>query len=259
LDLEDEDERVKLSNPARYFADHEHDLVILDEVHRVPELFQRLRGIIDRGRRQGKQNGRFLLLGSAAMDLLRQSGESLAGRISYLELGPFDALEVAPSATETLWVRGGFPLSFLAENDAVSMEWRRNFIRTYLERDVPQFGSRRPTWRAGWALMARPSPVTSSFWSKIKAEAAHASSVIQGGNAVKIPFAVFRIWQAGAAALPAAGRHREWLGRNVDAQISLGAETPTGRIAQRLMSEGLDRHDAIHAIGRCSPSTYTTC
>jgi predicted AAA+ superfamily ATPase len=131
LDLEDEDERVKLSNPARYFADHERDLVILDEVHRVPELFQRLRGVIDRGRRQGKENGRFLLLGSAAMDLLRQSGESLAGRISYLELGPFDALEVAPSATETLWVRGGFPLSFLAKDDAVSLEWRRNFIRTY--------------------------------------------------------------------------------------------------------------------------------
>jgi predicted AAA+ superfamily ATPase len=102
LDLEDEDERVKLSNPARYFADHKRDLVILDEVHRVPELFQRLRGVIDRGRRQGKENGRFLLLGSAAMDLLRQSGESLAGRISYLELGPFYALEVAPSATETV-------------------------------------------------------------------------------------------------------------------------------------------------------------
>jgi uncharacterized protein len=156
LDLEDEDERVKLSNPARYFADHERDLVILDEVHRVPELFQRLRGVIDRGRRQGKENGRFLLLGSAAMDLLRQSGESLAGRISYLELGPFDALEVAPSATETLWVRGGFPLSFLAEDDAVSMEWRRNFIRTYLERDVPQFGSRiaAETLRRFWTMLA---------------------------------------------------------------------------------------------------------
>src|SRR6202163_2927197 len=131
LDLEDEDDRAKLSNPARYFADHERELVILDEVHRVPELFQRLRGVIDRGRRQGQENGRFLLLGSAAMDLLRQSGESLAGRISYLELGPFDALEVEPDAIEGLWVRGGFPLSFLAANDAVSLQWRRNFIRTY--------------------------------------------------------------------------------------------------------------------------------
>jgi uncharacterized protein len=156
LDLEDEDERVKLSNPARYFADHEHDLVVLDEVHRVPELFQRLRGVIDRGRRQGKENGRFLLLGSAAMDLLRQSGESLAGRISYLELGPFDALEVPIGATETLWVRGGFPRSFLAEDDALSMEWRRNFIRTYLERDVPQFGSRisAETLRRFWTMLA---------------------------------------------------------------------------------------------------------
>ncbi len=156
LDLEDEDQRVKLSNPARYFADHERDLVILDEVHRVPELFQRLRGVIDRGRRQGNENGRFLLLGSAAMDLLRQSGESLAGRISYLELGPFDALEVAPDAIETLWVRGGFPRSFLADDDALSMEWRRNFIRTYLERDVPQFGSRIPaeTLRRFWTMLA---------------------------------------------------------------------------------------------------------
>ena len=83
LDLEDEDERAKLSNPTRYLADHESELVILDEVHRVPELFQRLRGIIDRGRRRGKANGRFLLLGSAAMDLLKQTGESLAGRISW--------------------------------------------------------------------------------------------------------------------------------------------------------------------------------
>ncbi len=156
LDLEDEDERAKLSNPTRYLADHESELVILDEVHRVPELFQRLRGIIDRGRRRGKANGRFLLLGSAAMDLLKQTGESLAGRISYLELGPFDALEIDPAAIETLWVRGGFPRSFLAESDDLSMEWRRDFIRTYLERDVPQFGSRIPaeTLRRFWTMLA---------------------------------------------------------------------------------------------------------
>src|SRR6266478_4089977 len=107
LDLEDEADRLKLSDPVRYFADHERELVILDEVHRLPELFQRLRGVIDRGRRSGRPNGQFLLLGSAAMDLLRQSGESLAGRISYLELGPFDALEIAPDDVEALWVRGG--------------------------------------------------------------------------------------------------------------------------------------------------------
>jgi len=156
LDLEDEGDRVKLSDPVRYFADHEGELVILDEVHRLPEIFQSLRGVIDRGRRQGKPNGQFLLLGSAALDLLKQSGESLAGRIAYLELGPFDALEVSPDKLETLWVRGGFPRSFLAENDALSLEWRRDFIRTYLERDIPQFGSRIPaeTLRRFWTMLA---------------------------------------------------------------------------------------------------------
>jgi uncharacterized protein len=156
LDLEDEADRVRLSDPVRYLADHERELVILDEVHRLPELFQSLRGVIDRGRRHGKPNGQFLLLGSAAMDLLKQSGESLAGRISYLELGPFDALEVAPAKLETLWVRGGFPRSFLADNDDLSMEWRRDFIRTYLERDIPQFGSRIPaeTLRRFWTMLA---------------------------------------------------------------------------------------------------------
>lgn len=156
LDLENDEDRAKLANPARYLEGHEDKLVILDEVQRVPELFQPLRGIIDRGRRHGKANGRFLLLGSAAMDLLQQSGESLAGRISYLELGPFDALEIDPLSIETLWIRGGFPRSFLAETDALSMDWRRNFIRTYLERDVPQFGSRIPaeTLRRFWTMLA---------------------------------------------------------------------------------------------------------
>jgi len=156
LDLEDENDRAKLSNPGRYLADHEGELVILDEVHRVPELFQPLRGIIDRGRRHGKANGRFLLLGSAAMDRLKQSGESLAGRISYLELGPLDALEIDPASLETLWVRGGFPRSFLAESDDVSLTWRRNFIRTYLERDIMQFGPRIPaeTLRRFWTMLA---------------------------------------------------------------------------------------------------------
>ena len=156
LDLEDEDDRAKLANPALYFADHEDELVILDEVHRAPELFQRLRGVIDKGRRRGKGSGRFLLLGSAAMDLLQQSGESLAGRISYLELGPLDALEVEPAELDKLWVRGGFPRSFLAESDELSLQWRRDFIRTYLERDVPQFGFRIPseTLRRFWTMLA---------------------------------------------------------------------------------------------------------
>jgi predicted AAA+ superfamily ATPase len=156
LDLENDDDRAKLLDPVRYLEDHQDQLVILDEVQRVPELFQRLRGIIDQGRRRGMANGRFLLLGSAAMDLLKQTGESLAGRISYLELGPFDALEVDQASIDTLWVRGGFPRSFLAETDDVSMEWRRSFIRTYLERDIPQFGSRIPaeTLRRFWTMLA---------------------------------------------------------------------------------------------------------
>lgn len=88
LDLESVPDRARLSDPDRYFADHDSELVILDEVHRAPELFRTLRGVIDRGRRSGKKAGRFLLLGSAAIDLLKQSGETLAGRISYLELAP---------------------------------------------------------------------------------------------------------------------------------------------------------------------------
>lgn len=156
LDLEDESDRAKLSDPVGYFADHEGELVVLDEVQRMPELFQRLRGVIDRNRRNGRPNGQFLLLGSASMDLLRQSGESLAGRISYLEMGPFDTLEVAPKECETLWVRGGFPSSFLADSDELSMQWRRDFIRTYLERDIPQFGSRvsAETLRRFWTMLA---------------------------------------------------------------------------------------------------------
>ena len=156
LDLEDENDRAKLSNPNRYLADHEEELVILDEVHRVPELFRQLRGVIDRGRRDGRANGRFLLLGSAAMDLLKQSGESLAGRVSYLELGPFDALEIDADELDRLWVRGGFPRSFLADSDEVSLQWRRDFVRTYLERDVAQFGPRiaAETLRRFWTMLA---------------------------------------------------------------------------------------------------------
>ncbi len=155
LDLESPADLARLFDPELYLADHEDRLVILDEVHRLPGLFQSLRGLIDRGRRRGRRAGRFLLLGSASMDLLRQSGETLAGRIAYLELGPFDVLEVGESNQDALWVRGGFPDSFLAADDRRSLEWRENFIRTYLERDVPQFGPRIPaeTLRRFWAML----------------------------------------------------------------------------------------------------------
>ncbi len=156
LDLESPADRAKLADAGRYLAEHEDELVILDEVHRAPEIFQVLRGLIDQGRRRGKQGGRFLLLGSASVDLLRQSGESLAGRIAYLELAPLDALEVGPEKLDRLWVRGGFPSSFLATSDRLSLDWREDFIRTYLERDVPQFGSRIPseTLRRFWTMLA---------------------------------------------------------------------------------------------------------
>lgn len=156
LDLESTADRAKLSDVELYLKDHEDRLVVFDEVHRVPDLFRSLRGLIDRGRRKGKRAGRFLLLGSASMDLLRQSGETLAGRVAYLELNPFDVLEVDASARDRLWVRGGFPDSFLASNDGRSLVWRENFIRTYLERDVPQLGPRIPaeTLRRFWVMLA---------------------------------------------------------------------------------------------------------
>lgn len=158
LDLEDRSDRAKLSDPALYleqFADH---LIVLDEIHRTPELFQTLRGVIDRGRRQGKRTGRFLILGSASIDLLRQSGESLAGRIAYIDIGPLHAREVenTPEAVQNLWIRGGFPDSYLARGDDESLTLRRDFIRTYLERDVPMFGPRIPaqTLERLWTMLA---------------------------------------------------------------------------------------------------------
>ena len=156
LDLESPADRARLSDPELYLAEHQERLVILDEVHRAPDLFQSLRGLIDRGRRAGRRSGRFLLLGSASIDLLRQSGESLAGRIAYLELNPFDVSEVGPDDHDALWVRGGFPDSFLAGDDGRSLTWRENFIRTYLERDVPQLGPRIPaeTLRRFWTMLA---------------------------------------------------------------------------------------------------------
>lgn len=158
LDLEAKADRDKLADPALFLKAYARTLVILDEIHRVPELFQELRGLIDQGRRRGIRTGRFLILGSASIDLLKQSGESLAGRIEYVELNPLDVLEVVSDAEtmRNLWVRGGFPDSFLAANDADSLTWRRNFIRTYLERDVPQFGYRVPaeTLERLWTMLA---------------------------------------------------------------------------------------------------------
>ena len=156
LDLESERDRAKLAQPELYLADHQDRLVILDEVHRAPGLFPVLRGLIDRARRAGRDAGQYLLLGSASLDLLKQSGESLAGRIAYLELSPFNLLEVPERPADELWVRGGFPESLLAGDAQRSLRWRRDFIRTYLERDIPQFGPRiaAETLRRLWGMLA---------------------------------------------------------------------------------------------------------
>lgn len=155
LDLESARDREKLSDPQFYLSGHQGRLVVLDEVQRMPELFAALRGLIDTGRMHGNTSGRFLLLGSASADLLRQS-ETLAGRIAYLELSPLDVLEVPETQHADLWVRGGFPESFLAKDAAHSLVWREAFIRTYLERDIPQFGPRIPatTLQRFWTMLA---------------------------------------------------------------------------------------------------------
>jgi uncharacterized protein len=156
LDLEAAADRDKLSEPVLFLDRHVDKLVILDEIHRVPALFEALRGIIDAGRRAGRRTGRFLILGSATIDLLRQSGESLAGRITYVDLAPLTVDEVDRGDLEQLWLRGGFPDSFLAATDDDSLALRESFVRTYLERDVPMFGPRIPaeTLRRLWTMLA---------------------------------------------------------------------------------------------------------
>lgn len=156
LDLEQPEDRAKLTDPALFLSQVEDRLVVMDEIHRVPELFASLRGIIDDGRTRGLRFGRFLILGSASMDLLRQSSESLAGRIAYAELNPIGVLEVPPEVHDRLWLRGGFPESLLAPSDELSVEWRRDFVRTYLDRDIPILGPRIPseTLRRFWTMLA---------------------------------------------------------------------------------------------------------
>lgn len=157
LDLETGRDRARLADPGDFFGRHAEKLVILDEIHRMPGVFEELRGIIDEGRRIGRAKGRFLILGSAAIDLLRQSSESLAGRIAFIELCPITAIECTGDADiAPLWLRGGFPDSVLAASDRESLAVRHDFIRTYLERDVPMFGPRIPaeTLDRFWTMLA---------------------------------------------------------------------------------------------------------
>ncbi|MCX8146129.1 MAG: ATP-binding protein [Azovibrio sp.] len=159
LDLELPSAQRQLDDPEAFLLAHRNRLVILDEVQRLPELFAVLRGVIDRRRRAGESAGQFLLLGSASGVLLKQASESLAGRMAQLELTPFQAREVIDSDSsplDALWVRGGFPLSWLAADDAASLRWREAFIATYLERDIPALGPRIPatTLRRLWTMLA---------------------------------------------------------------------------------------------------------
>lgn len=158
LDLEREADRARLSDPEAFLARHRQQLVVLDEVQTMPNLFAALRPEIDADRHPG----RFLLLGSASGRLLQQSAESLAGRVAYLELPPFLASEVAegkdddPVRVSSLWLRGGFPRSYLAASDVESLAWRADFIQTFLARDMPQFGITIPaeTLRRFWRMCA---------------------------------------------------------------------------------------------------------
>lgn len=156
LDLESPQDLLKLDDPETYLRSQSGRLVVLDEVQRAPELFMALRGVIDSNREQGHRVGQFLLLGSASMDLLRQSSESLAGRIKHLEMTGLNLLEVAATERNCLWLRGGFPESYLAESDVWAMDWLEDLIRTYLERDIPQLGFRIPADRLRrlWTMLA---------------------------------------------------------------------------------------------------------
>jgi len=161
LDLERPADRRRLDDADAYLRAQAPRLVVLDEVHRVPELFEVLRGVIDDNRRSGAANGQFLLLGSASLDLVRFSSESLAGRVAHLDLGGVAIDEAAEAGidADTLWVRGGYPLSLTAGSDADSAQWRADLVRSYLERDVPMFAPRIPaeTVRRLWTMIAHHS------------------------------------------------------------------------------------------------------
>ncbi len=156
LDLERDADRQILAEPDLYLDEQVGQLVILDEVQQMPGLFKSLRGQIDMRRRKGFRTGQFLLLGSASNVLLQQSAESLAGRVRYIEMPPLLLDEVGTDRLNNLWLRGGFPDSFQADSDQASMGWREDFLRTYLERDIPALGPRVPaaTLRRFWAMLA---------------------------------------------------------------------------------------------------------
>ena len=156
LDLESPADRSKLSDPLVYFSQYMDKLIILDEIHRTPDLFMTLRSLIDMRQKKGPKGAQFLILGSASRDLLKQPSESLAGRISYLEMSGFNLLETKEKGMQNLWLKGGFPESYLDESHLISFDWREDFIQTYLERDIPQIGFRIPSERMRrlWTMLA---------------------------------------------------------------------------------------------------------
>jgi predicted AAA+ superfamily ATPase len=156
LDLERPGDRARLSDPDAYLRGHENRLLVIDEVQRAPEIFEVIRGVIDERRAAGSRAGHFLLLGSASLELVQQSAETLAGRARYRELDPVDPTEIPGRDRDRLWVRGGFPESFLSRTDRLSLAWRDDFVRSYLERDVPMFAPRLPAHTVGrlWTMLA---------------------------------------------------------------------------------------------------------
>jgi predicted AAA+ superfamily ATPase len=158
LDLERPADLRRLDDADAYLRAQRGKLVVIDEIHRAAGLFAILRGVIDERRRRGHRHGQFLLLGSASIDLMRQASETLAGRVAYLDIAPFTAAEATAAGydMDAAWVRGGFPESLLAKDDRTSLRWRLEFIRSYLERDVPMFAPRLPAQTIGrlWTMLA---------------------------------------------------------------------------------------------------------
>ena len=161
LDLELDSDLAKLDDAEAYLRRFENQLLVIDEVQRKPALFPVIRALVDLRKRAGEKAGHFLLLGSASKDLLQQSSESLAGRIRYLELSPFSVTELYQNDPlgfnlEKLWFRGGFPDSYLANSESESQDWRRDFISTYVEKDIPLFGPQVPATRMKrfWSMLA---------------------------------------------------------------------------------------------------------